>query len=473
MADPRSGRTLSGQGPRYCAQMVDGARRRRRRWWATVPFAVGLGLLVVVGGPVLALVAVGLALQVVVAVRRSPDVAVTVGRWWQDAGGATRWVVLRGVPTLVGAVALLMALDWGLGVMIGGRHASVERGSGVAVLDLASVELPPTGDPRVDADALADAPWADRYFAELEALDFVYEPFIGARERPVRGRYIATSDGVRESYQPPGAEGDDALEVWFFGGSTMWGEGQRDEHTIPSEVARIAEAAGTTIRAVNFGERGYTAFQEFLVFEQALAGREPPDVAVFYHGINEFFSQVESPVNLSPQPSVFQLSVLRDAFALAPSLPGQRPPHEPTVALDYAETSAVNKLLRGIQGLVADRPASADDEYYAPPPDVVAQALDNAEQIYRRSLDLIRFMARKHDVPALVFWQPHTPRAVADPYYELGERAADEGIDISDAFEDVTEPILIDGAHTNELGARLAAGAIWDHLGPALREVQR
>ncbi len=453
--------------------MVDGAGRRRRRWWATVPLALGLGLLVVVGGPVLAVVAVGLALQVVVAVRRSPAVAEAVDRWSLGAGGATRRVLLLGVPTFVGAVALLVAFDWGLGVLMGGRQTYVERASGVAVLDLASVELPPTEDPRVRAEALADAPWVDRYFAEMEALDFVYEPFIGARERPVRGRYITTSDGVRESYQPPGAEGDDALEVWFFGGSTMWGEGQRDLHTIPSEVARIAERAGTTVRAVNFGARGYTAFQEFLVFEQALARRGPPDVAVFYHGINEFFSQVESADNLSQQPSMFQLSVLRDAFALAPSLPGQRPPHEPTVALDYAETSALNKLLRGLQGLVSERSASADDAYFDPPPEVVAQALDNAEQIYRRSLELIRFMARTHDVPALLFWQPHTPPSEAQSYYDLGDRVAGEGIDISDAFENVAEPIFIDGAHTNELGARVAAAAIWEHLGPAVREVQR
>ena len=51
------------------------------------------------------------------------------------------------------------------------------------------------------------------------------------------------ADRARKTYTSEGV-GDDATSVYLFGGSTMWGYGQRDLYTIPSQVARLAEDDG-------------------------------------------------------------------------------------------------------------------------------------------------------------------------------------------------------------------------------------
>lgn len=429
---------------------------RRRGASTALTVLVATLAAVVLGGPLAGLVAFGLAVQVVVF---SPA-----------AGAAAGHLLLRLAPGAVGCLAVVVMVDWGIG-------AVWDRATGpdepAATVDLASAQLPPARDARVHSEAMADTPWADRYFAEMEALDWTYVPYIGPREAPVHGRFVNSAQGIRRSYQPAGAGGDEALEVWFFGGSTLWGEGQRDLHTIPSEVARLAERDGVTLRVVNYGLRGYSAFQEFLVLEQELARRDPPDLAVFYHGFNELSTQTEAPENLSEQPAIFQLAVTADGFRRAPPFPQVDDPGEPSVGQDYVETSAVHKLWRRAGSVLTIAPAAADEPYYRPPLADRLQAVDNAEAIYRRTLPLIQQVAREHGVPPVVFWQPALPKGQDPDYDELGARVGDLGIDISDALDDAPAPIYIDGLHTNELGAQLSARAIWRHLAPIADRLAR
>lgn len=377
-----------------------------------------------------------------------------------------RVVLLRVVPAAVGVLALCVAADWALGA----AWDEVRGGDpDPRSTELAATPLPPADDPRVDHPALADAPWADRYFAELEALEFTYIPFIGPREATVQGRYVSSAEGIRGSYEPTGALAADAPEVWFFGGSALWGEGQRDRHTIPSEVARLAEADGTPIRVVNYGLRGYTALQELLLFEQEVTRRGAPDLAVFYHGFNELSTQTAAPENLGAQPTIFQLEVTADAFDRAPARPGQLAGAEPSVRQEYVQTSALHKLWREVQALAAIAPAAADEPFYVPPADEMAEAVDHAEAIYRRTMALLGHVASAHRVPTAVFWQP---TALWLPYEDLTERVATigGGVDLSETLDDAPSPVFLDGVHTNELGARLVAEAMWPVLAGRLAE---
>lgn len=373
--------------------------------------------------------------------------------------------LLRAVPAVVGGLVVVVLLDWGVGAAWDRLTASTPDEPGAA---LAATDLPPAEDPRVDHPAMAESPWADRYFAEMEALEFTYVPFVGPREAPVAGRYIASADGIRRSYEP--AEGgEDLPEVWFFGGSALWGEGQRDDHTIPSEVARLAEAAGTPVRVLNFGLRGYSALQELLVFEQELARRGRPDLAVFYHGFNELSTQVEAPENLSEQPTIFQLATTADAFDRAPALPGEVAPGEPTVGQEYVQTSALHKLLRNLGQMARVPAAGAEEPFYRPPPAEMAEAIDHAEAIYRRTMRLLDHVAAEYDVPLAVYWQP------ADRWFEydeLTDRVAGVGgaIDLSQVLADPPGPVYLDGVHTNELGARVVAEAMWTTLAGRLTD---
>ena len=74
----------------------------------------------------------------------------------------------------------------------------------------------------------------------------------------------------------------------------MFGLYQRDEHTIPSEFARLAEADGIPLRVVNYGSLAYVNWQEVLLLEQLVTGGSEPDLAVFYDGFNELVQPVRA-----------------------------------------------------------------------------------------------------------------------------------------------------------------------------------
>lgn len=415
------------------------ARHRRAPIWVGLLTLAVLIPVAVLGGIVAAVVVVLLGVQGVVAAAR-----------WPEVGRAARWTLTRGLPLSLGWMVVVVAVDAGVGALIN-RMTGDEPDHGDAVLDLASVDLPPTGDPRVDAPAYEDSPWADRLLAEMEELDYDYVPFIGPRVAPVRGRYITSSDGIRASY------GDDAdgPVVWFFGGSTMWGEGQRDDHTIPSEVARLAEADGRPVRVVNYGERGYTAYQELLLFEQELAEHGPPDLAVFYDGVNEVGTQQETPDSPSAQPTLYQYETTLDALRRAPALPGSGAPAEPSLATEYVETSALHKVLRALD-LVGT--AGAQDQIN------LEAVAENAYDIYDRSVAMIRDLARRHGVTIVSIWQPVRQNDLVNE--SVAERLPTGVVQLPDAFRTVADEdtIFIDGAHMNEVGSRLVAEAMWPML---------
>ena len=64
--------------------------------------------------------------------------------------------------------------------------------------------------------------------------------------------------------------------MFFFGGSSMFGVFQRDEHTIPSDFAHFAAAAGIPVKVWNFGEIAYVNWQEMLQFEQLVTRGTSP-----------------------------------------------------------------------------------------------------------------------------------------------------------------------------------------------------
>ena len=107
--------------------------------------------------------------------------------------------------------------------------------------------------------------------------------------------------GIRRSYEPAGAQGRDAVKIFFFGGSTMFGMFQRDAHTIPSEFARLAEADGIPVRAINFGRLAYANWQEMLLLEKLVSRGREPDLAVFYDGATS--SWASSARATTPSPS--------------------------------------------------------------------------------------------------------------------------------------------------------------------------
>lgn len=297
-------------------------------------------------------------------------------------------------------------------------------------------------------------PWADEYWDEVAGLDVTFHPYVLSRVEPVAGRYVHQDGPVRRSYEPADLPAD-APEVWFLGGGALWGEGQRDEHTIASEVARLAEAAGTPIRAVNLGQPGYTSWQSALLLEQELAVHPAPDLVVVYDGADDVAVQVEQP---SAEPTHYNVAAVTEALVGPDSAREQARDWWD----DYRETSVVHRLLGRVQRLLGVQPAGADTTHATAAADEIA---DHVVDLHARSVDLASFVAGEHDVPILFAWQAATGVAGDDGAYRRVVRSPTTGpvtvVDLSGALDGVADEVFLDGVLTDERGAAQVAGRLW------------
>ena len=105
----------------------------------------------------------------------------------------------------------------------------------------------------------------DAAFAKLPAgkLDELFKPENKTELTAILNYHVV--DGRRATWRPAVTPGCRPAKVWMFGGSTAFGQGQRDDHTIASELARVAWEDGI---AVDVTKRVELEYQ--LLFTQLL-----------------------------------------------------------------------------------------------------------------------------------------------------------------------------------------------------------
>ncbi len=443
-----------------------------------VPVARGIERVAGAAGDLLWRVLLGLAFVVVlvpawIADRARRGRTLDRARGWrvhQEPDAARPRLALR-LAAVVGTVVVLLGLDYGVGWAWDARHAP--RATGVVVQprsgasDRSDAGGVGTTDPRAALPAMAAYPWAAAYFRDLEHQGFVQWPFTGVKPVDFTSPYINVDDWVRRSWEAPvdGAR----PTVWLFGGSGMFGEGQRDDHTIASEVARLAAADGVPVTVDNYGQRGWVHWQEMLLFEQRLAQVDAPDLAVFYDGpndlsaagrygdgvplsLNEYVDGDAPPVELSTQ------------------LLGGDDRSLPAELWDaYVEHSALRKVARWA-GLVAD-PAGAQEVDPSGRKELPQETFTSEKIIdigigtYRRARDLTDHIAAEHGVVVRHFLQPQYYDDL-EPWKYVEQHWPQPSIDLTSSVSARRDEVFIDGVHTNELGARLVAQAMWASLRP-------
>lgn len=131
----------------------------------------------------------------------------------------------------------------------------------------------------------------ESFWREYFALRRPYKPYLGHRSQPFAGKFMNVDEnGIRRTVQGDEViNNPDAISIYFFGGSAVWGYGARDEYTIPSETGRILDEIYDIPTVItNFAEVGYSTMQDKLTFDFQVLQGNIPDVAVFYHGYNDF-----------------------------------------------------------------------------------------------------------------------------------------------------------------------------------------
>ena len=124
--------------------------------------------------------------------------------------------------------------------------------------------------------------WASKHFEEIGNLPTEYFDFVVWRRKPFEGETITIdTDGYRRHFSTSNSDSQTA-KIWFFGGSTAWGIGARDDDTIPAYVQKYSSKS-----TFNAGETGYVAHQSLNLLMKAYLEGGTPETVFFYDGVNE------------------------------------------------------------------------------------------------------------------------------------------------------------------------------------------
>jgi lysophospholipase L1-like esterase len=335
-----------------------------------------------------------------------------------------------------------------------------------------------TRDDRTQLDAMADAPWAEAYFDEIDRSAVTqWYSYVYWRRRPFAGEYINVDErGMRRTWQAPRADGLRApLKIWVLGGSTVWGAGARDDQTIPSWLAKVLaeRAPGVPVEVRNYGESGYVSTQELLTLEREIQRGEVPDLTVSYHGINDVFASFQNGVAGSPQ-------------------------NEFNRRIDF-ENFGVSALLRIAKASAALRPVmwrvsggAWDAQYSQRTPEMRRQLARETVSIYARNVAILEALAQRFGFAALFYWQPviftkpnlsegerwiHDQQEYIREFFGIGyeiarsspELTSDPRFhDIAGIFGEEARPFYIDCCHTNEAANEIIARRIAEDVVPLL-----
>lgn len=128
-----------------------------------------------------------------------------------------------------------------------------------------------------------DPEHAKAVFADYNRVQHQYEPFVGWRTLPYKGETTHISaDGLR-THDMADATDNSRRVVRFFGGSTMWGEGSDDHHTIPA----LFNELNPGVKVYNHGQLAYNTRQELDNLISVYARNEKTDLVIFYDGVND------------------------------------------------------------------------------------------------------------------------------------------------------------------------------------------
>lgn len=378
-----------------------------------------------------------------------------------------KWARTR--TTLAGALSGVLVTGTALALVIAvvglGQRLPSWRGaemSGPSALNGANT------DPDVTPAAFKDSPWYFEYQQDIAWLwqtSVAWDPLAPVRLKDVRTRHINISDGARHTWAPSPCSCT-RVSVWVYGGSTTFGLGQRDEYTIPSYLARKAAEDDVVLDVVNRGVVGDTVWEEAQRFAWDLATLPEPNLVVFLDGINDG-QAVDRLVVQTRQPMNF----VKDDFWR-----------------NYLERA------RDIGIDPRWAPAGDPNGGGAPPgallPDPVkfepTGAHDLGVEIARRyevGRQMSEDVAASKAVPVEWVWQPSIefrPTVRGEPPPEgrdfarartatalsmVDRRVHDLSGVLGEAEE---EPLYWDSYHTNERGAEIIGGSLYDQLAPRL-----
>lgn len=294
-----------------------------------------------------------------------------------------------------------------------------------------------------------------------------FDPVTTFSYEDLSGRWLNVSDGVRSTWRPPPCECR-RLRVWVFGGSTAFGFPQKDDHSIPSELARVAWERGLALDIENRAMPGFSSGQEARQFADLLVSSDPPYVAVFLDGANDVTQQQQR--------------------AVAGGGRDESDTIEATAERRVEAAFSVNDVVEGVDRLAGwGRESAAAGEEPIPPPREIGEHAGNR---YRRNAELVSRLAASAGVAVVRFWQPTAAdvgpelaapgvltgasrEVMSTTYAGAFSRVPDDVVDLRNVLDAAPRPVFLDVTHVSDTGASIIGRKMFEHMEPLLTELAR
>jgi lysophospholipase L1-like esterase len=322
-----------------------------------------------------------------------------------------------------------------------------------------------------------DILWLDDYKKEYNSSSITeWEPYIYFRRKPFVGKYInINKNGNRETKQwnIKRKDTDKVFNIFMFGGSVLWGDGARDDHTIPSLVSKVLSEHGINVNITNFGEGGYVNTQEVIYLLLQLQKNNIPDLVVFFDGVNDVFSVLQNGKAGLPQNEFNRKAEFNTATSPKKLL-------NLYLVKIMSKSATVNLFNIGSSKFFNFKSPYFDfklnrNEFHKGALDVI--------NIYFSNMKIVNDSSCGRFIP-MFYWQPvlHDKKILTEyekrHYYDNKEfnevyaltkdiikskAALFNGYhfyNITDIFETTTKPIYIDFCHLNEAGNEIIANKI-------------
>ena len=323
------------------------------------------------------------------------------------------------------------------------------------------------GSDKAARASLTDRKQAETIFREFGQLQTRYVPYLVWQRQPFHGETITVGEDGDRHHKP--TTDHPIGHVRLFGGSTMWGKGVDDEHSIPAQFNRLHPR----LAVYNNGESAFVSRQSLERLINIVNQREPVDVAVSYEGCNDFYTLCRKDTSIdghSHEPEMARklrppsfaadalFGALREVifYAWGRSLKAMGPPSrcqdEPDGAERVARTLISNwknaKAIadsRGIEFHAILQPVAVIGSPNLSHLDYLAEESHSRSNDYQRAYPIVQRLMQAEQAP----WMH----------------------DFTDAF-DGGELIYIDGCHVNARGNEIIARRIDEILGPQLRAIE-
>lgn len=321
-------------------------------------------------------------------------------------------------------------------------------------------ELQDAAESAVNSGVYANSSWAREYVRELFEYDAAvwrtWEPYTYRGVPEYQGKYInVAKDGSRRTWNSDKSNdsGIANQKVFFFGGSTLFGYGSRDDFTIPSLVSKKLAESGVSVTVTNYAVDADASTPSMIRFVSKLRERNVPNLVVFYGGLVDAIAACLDgkpgvPLGSSYFEKAFSVKevtarIKPENLALMRLVTGRQKLSGCSKELGGLSDGAVSVYLENVRFIQEiSKVFSFKTLFYLEP--------QLSDKIHRTRYEESKFLESKTALPGLNELYSLTRSKLAQRESGvLGEAVVD---DLRGIFSDVAGPIYVDDGHYGEDG---------------------